>query len=204
MLTLEAYSHNGIIDYVQLMSCLQGLRAPHRKINVLLKQGELLRIKKGLYVIKQQAAAVNLGVLANLIYGPSYVSQEYALQYYSFIPERVETITSMSAKRHKLFMTPLGRFSYTYINSKRFSMGIDWVHIGNDLHFLMASPEKALADTLAQAPHLESKSVLEAHLLENMRIDNASLKTLSIARLEKIARAYRHKNVTLLFDYLKG
>ena len=35
-------------------------------------------------------------VLANLIYGPSYISLEYGLQHYGLIPERVEIVTSVT------------------------------------------------------------------------------------------------------------
>lgn len=58
--------------------------------------------------------------IANLIFGPSYLSQEYVLQYYGLIPERVELITSMTTKRHKHFAPPIGDFRYQYISPKRF------------------------------------------------------------------------------------
>ncbi len=38
---------------------------------------------------------------ANLLYGPSYVSLEYALHHYSLIPERTAEITSVTPGRSK-------------------------------------------------------------------------------------------------------
>ncbi len=45
-------------------------------------------------------------ILANLIYGPSCISLEYALQYYGMIPERVEAVTSVTVGRSRKFSTP--------------------------------------------------------------------------------------------------
>jgi hypothetical protein len=62
--------------------------------------------------------------IANPLYGPSYISLEYALSYYGLIPERVESITSVTTKRSKKFITPLGSFSYEHIPLKAYPIGI--------------------------------------------------------------------------------
>ena len=85
------------------MSYLQHLKAPHRKIHSLLKSGALIRVKKGLYILGDayREEPISLLLLGNLIYGPSYISQEYALQYHGLIPERVDLVTSMTCNRKK-------------------------------------------------------------------------------------------------------
>ncbi len=91
-------------------------------------------------------------VLANLIYGPSYISLEYALQYWGLIPERVETVTSITGKRNKFFTTPLGNFSYRYLHKSKFIQGVLLVKSrfsglpgegGVETGFFIASAEKA-------------------------------------------------------------
>ena len=92
-------------DYQFLTSKLQGYRYPRNVIHRLLKTGKIIRIKKGLYVFGEsyRRGPVSRTLLANLIYGPSYVSREYALGFYGLIPERVEEVTSMTTKKNKEF-----------------------------------------------------------------------------------------------------
>lgn len=195
----------GIIDYQLLMSQLQSLKAPHRKVTELLRKNHLIRIKKGLYILgdKLRDEPINLMLLANLIYGPSYVSQDFALQHYGLIPERVETVTNMTCLRNKLFNTPLRTFSYKYINQRRFTIGVDWLQIRKDIHVLIASPEKAICDSLLSLQDIKTCNDMTAHLVENMRIDEDSLSDLNLPRLEKIASTYRNATISLFYKTLK-
>lgn len=205
MTNLKQYAFHGVIDYVQIMAFLQHYKAPHRKINLLLKSGALIRIKKGLYVLGEayREEPICFELLANLIYGPSYVSQEYALQYHGLIPERVVTVTSMTCKRNKYFETPIGHFRYTYLNIRRYSVGVDWQPFRSDLRLLIASAEKAIADTIIQYHDIKTVHDMSAHLLENMRIEEDALKALDLNRLAKICEAYRHPMVDLFFKAVK-
>ena len=48
-----------------------------------------MRIRKGLYAFGEplRRAPISRELLANLIYGPSYISLDYALSYHGLIPE---------------------------------------------------------------------------------------------------------------------
>ena len=100
------------IDYLFLVSALKHYARPREKISQWLKSGDLIRVKKGLYIFAGEAkeSLYSLEVLANLIYGPSAISLSYALAFYGMIPERVSTITSITPKRCKKFGTPVGLF----------------------------------------------------------------------------------------------
>ncbi len=113
-----------------------------QKINELLKAGVITRVKKGLYVFASEynQAPVCKEVLANLIYGPSCLSLEYALSYHELIPERVETMTSVTPKRDKQFQTPLGLFTYRYLAIDKYPHGIKQVWIDSQHPVLMAIP----------------------------------------------------------------
>src|SRR5262245_31791812 len=108
---------NEEIDYLLLTSLLKQYKRPRDKITQLLKSGALIRVKKGLYIFGSRYAKKPyiLETLANLIYGPSYISLEYALAFYGMIPERVEVLTSVTNKRDKIFKTPVGLFTYRYL-----------------------------------------------------------------------------------------
>jgi len=198
-------AQNGILDYGSLMSSLQDYRAPEQKITRLLRAKEIIRVKKGLYILaeKYRDEPINAELLANMIYGPSYVSQEYALQFYGLIPERVEVITSMTTKKNNVFSTPLGEFTYSYINRKKFTVGVDWLEVRQNVHALIASPEKAVVDTIAKFRDIKTVIDLKEHLLENMRIEREDLLNLNLEKLELICKAYRHPTVTLLCKTLK-
>ena len=196
---------DGMFDYGMLMYVLRSYRAPHRKITTLLKSGQIVRVKKGLYILgeKYRTEPVQRELLANLIYGPSYVSREYALSYYGFIPERVEMITSMTPKRNKLFYTPVGTFSYDYLRVQYYTVGVDWHPLDDKRHYLMACPEKALTDTVARYRNIKTVKDMTEHLLENLRIETENLAELDKAQLQKIINVYSIPITRLLLTTIK-
>src|SRR3990167_5668562 len=101
------------LDYGFVMDCLSSYKNPRVKLNHLLKIEALIRVKKGIYIFGKRFARqpYSSEVLANMIYGPSYVSLEWACQYYRLIPEKVTTVTSITTRRSKQFQTPLGLFT---------------------------------------------------------------------------------------------
>jgi len=87
----------------QILLCLSGTyKEPRERINRLSKKGDLIRLKNGFYLIADRIAqGLPYEQIANLLYGPSYVSLEWALSFYGMIPERVHTVTSMCLGRAK-------------------------------------------------------------------------------------------------------
>ena len=112
-------------DYVTLTGALKGYARPRAKITALLRRNAIIRVKKGLYVFGPEIRRrpFSLELLANMIYGPSYISMEYALAHYGLIPERVNEVTSASLERNKRFNAPVGRLSYQAIPEKAFWIG---------------------------------------------------------------------------------
>ncbi len=198
-----------VIDYNVLMSAISHYSHPRGKISVWLKSGELVRIKKGLYVFGPQLGQgpASLEVLANLIYGPSALSLHYALNYYGLIPERVHTVTSITNKRNKQFTTPLGEFTYHYLSPEKYAIGINLLETANKTHFLIASPEKALCDLIA----LEIKNVefhsnqdIEYFLFDDLRIDNIELRKLDTKQMLAISDVYHNLRLKqFMTHYLK-
>jgi len=68
-------------DYQTLLECLKKYSRPRDKITDLLKTGDIIRIKKGLYLFgdEYRLRPYSREILSNLIYGPSYISLDYAL-----------------------------------------------------------------------------------------------------------------------------
>lgn len=193
------------LDYLFLMDCLSAYKHPRDKLTTLLKNKQLIRIKKGLYVFGEgyRQRPYSLEVLANLIYGPSYISFEYALAYYNLIPERVHRITSCCSKRNKHFVTPVGEFEYCVIPLDKFPLGITWETIDEQTHFLIATREKALIDHLARIKSFENKEDLYIYLVEGLRIDSSDLFNLRLSNVVEISSIYKNKNVRFLCTILK-
>jgi len=193
------------LDYNFLKYMLNDYKNPRVKINDLLKKEQIIRVKKGLYVLGPELARkpYSKETLANLIYGPSYLSLEYALYFYGMIPDRVETVTSVTNKRNKLFKTPLGVFSYKYISPSIFSYGVTLYEIEKNHSILIATKEKALADMLYFADTMIDQTQIEQYLFENMRLDQEDLLGLDMRKIKQLAANYGH-NVNLFYKLLES
>lgn len=189
-------------DYQILLDSLREYAHPRKKITSLLRKGEIIRVKKGLYLFGEQhrRAPYCRELLANLIYGPSCVSLEYALHYHGLIPERVETVTSVTCGRSRSFDTPVGHFSYRAIPMAAYRIGIDRIELADGRAFLMAIAEKALADRVVaeRGSGLRTQKELAGFLLGSLRIDESALKGLDPEAILTIAAAYRSRRLKLL------
>jgi hypothetical protein len=194
-------------DYPFLMDCLAEYKSPRSKVTHLLRSGAIIRIKKGLYIFgsQQRRSLIPLETLANQIYGPSYVSLEYALSFYGLIPEFVAEVTSVTTKRQKRYETPVGRFSYVPIPTKLFSVGFTLLQVTNYESALIATPEKALADLIyTRKLKITSPSDLVAFLFDDLRLDQTSSKKLHIGILLDILKAGGSPVLSLLIDWLRS
>ena len=190
-------------DYIYLLDKVKEYSRPRDKISYMVKKGEIIRIKKGLYIVSPKfGGSINYPILANLLYGPSYISLDYSLSYYGLIPERVAEITSITNKRNKNFITPVGNFSYKYLNSNAFSIGVTLNKSGKT-SFFIASKEKALCDKIALIKNIESDSDVHTYLEEDLRIDLDELEKLDIDILSLIKEQYHNKSVSNFVDWYK-
>ena len=189
-------------DYQSLLESLRGYAYPRKKITSLLHKEEIIRVKKGLYLFGegQRRSPYCRELLANLIYGPSCISLEYALHYHGLTPERVETITSVCCGRSRSFTTPVGSFSYRMIPLAAFSIGIDRIELTDGRSFLMAIAEKALADRIMmeRGSGITTQKTLLTYLNDNLRIDSEALRVLDHETLLVIAAAYRSRRLKIL------
>ena len=189
-------------DYQALLDSLKGYERPRDKITSLLRQGVIIRVKKGIYVFgpKHARRPFSREILANMIYGPSCVSLEYALHYHGLIPERAEAVTSVTSGRARRFSTPVGMFIYRQVPQAVYPVGIDQVQLEGGRSFLMAVPEKALADKIHddRGTGIRNQGDMRRYLLQNLRIDAESLATLRKETLSILAERYRSRKLRLL------
>lgn len=177
----------------------------NEKISNLVKNGELVRLKKGFYTFSKPylTKPIDLISVANMLHSPSYVSFDYALSYYQMIPERVSEITSATSKNEKLFDTPLGRFSYKKIPIQAYSLGVDWIFDDENGGKFIATPEKALCDKIRYDRGIGTltQSAMIEYLKYDLRLDISQ--NLDSNLIAKIATSYKSKNLKTLATILE-
>ncbi len=172
---------------------LSDYKSPQDKLARLVKSGKYIPIKRGLYETDKKVASY---LLAGSIYGPSYISFEFALSFYGLIPEKVVAVTSASfeKKKKKFYQTKFGNFSYKDVPSIIFPLGINILKEGN-YYFRMASPEKALCDKLYDTSVVVNQKELLQLLEEDLRIYIDDLRDLDYNFIKQIAEIYPSSNV---------
>ena len=150
------------------------LKSANKKVTWLEKQGVIIRLKRGLYVINPECSGKTLSseLIANHLYTPSYISMSTALRYYGLITEAVYVHQSMTVKHSRSFQTPVGYYDYKHISKEAFPIGVRSMYKDN-YAFLIASPEKALCDLIANSSKviLRYMKDVEAYLEQDIRLD---------------------------------
>ncbi len=154
-----------------------------------MKSGELVGVVRGIYVTAPELRrrAVSREILANMIYGPSYVSFEYVLARSGLIPEAVNALGSATTKRNRRYDSPLGSFIYRHLPREAYGFGWTREELPDGGGFLIARPEKALLDWLYLSGAVRSVRSLEARLFEDLRLDEGAFEELDLGLLGSYA-----------------
>ncbi len=191
---------NTPFTHATLLSFLKEYKNPNDKIKQMVKKKEIIRVKKSLYILGDfYDNYFSKELVANSIYGPSYISLDYALSYYGLILERVYEVTSVTTKIIKKYNTPIGRFTYAKLPICLYKIGID-IKTTDKYSFMIATPTKALCDKVILTKNLNIasvKSMLE-YLIDDLRIDIDNLKKIDLETIQK-CKECNHKARILNF-----
>ena len=176
--------------------------SPACKLGRMVESGEIVRLKRDLYETDPSTPPY---LVANALYGPSYISFEYALSWHGIIPERVRVVTNATCgkRRSKYFETALGDFSYSDVPEAAFSAGIE-THEQGGREFRMACPAKAVCDKLYKMPPTRSRVTLETMMFEDLRFDEESILELDPDTLRDYSELYHCTTINTLATYLEG
>ncbi len=182
-----------VVTHATLLSVLSDYQAPNFKIHRWLDEEALISLKRGLYAVPDSSSqsALFLPLIANHVYGPSYVSMEFMLSHYGLIPERVMQVTSVTTRRGKVFENDLGRFSNQRLPVSYYALGVNYLKASDRVGYMVASREKAVCDWLALTPNLKIYSTkgLRGLLLEDMRMDEYLLSEMDAEQVMRFAQA---------------
>ena len=186
------------IDFSILKSIYHEHKSISNKVCDLEKSGKIIRLKKGMFIVSpsESGKLISMELIANHLYGPSYVSMETALRFYGLIPESVYSVQSMTTKHFKAFENTLGRFEYTQCSKQYFPIGIKQF-VNDSFSFLIASPEKALCDLIAYTPNLNLRFQKEIliYLEENLRLDMDAFYQMDNSVFKQRSEAGKKKNI---------
>ncbi len=190
-----------IITTQMLLDNLADYAAPMNRVSRMVKSGEITPIIRGLYETDKHTSP---HLLAGSIYGPSYISFDFALAIHDLIPEAVRAVTCATFEKHKTkrYNTPFGAFIYRDVPSAAFPFGIETRKEG-DYFYRIATPEKALCDKLYTLGPVANNSQLEALLFDDLRVDDEALLNLDATFISEISALYASTNVAKLAKYLE-
>lgn len=170
-----------------LLTILKDYNRPYDKIMELMSQGDLIQLRKGLYMT---STLINSNrpepfLVANHLYGPSYVSLDSALFYWGFIPERVFEITSVTSKLSKRSTVENTVFSFTHLPLAYYPVGIKSVRLTDKQTVLIGSPEKCICDKVITTAgvNLRSKKQAMTFLVQDLRMDKDHLRELNLREM---------------------
>ncbi len=185
-----------IVTTAMLLEELKDYQSPASKLSRMVREGQYTRITKGLYETDPTTPGY---LLAGSIYGPSYLSFEFALSYHGLIPEAVYTFTcaTYDKKKKKIFNTPFGTFTYRDVPANVYHLGVELVREGT-YGYWIASPEKALSDLLYTKSPVANLAELEQLIFTDLRIDEEGFAALDRDDLQYLAGLYGSTNVQRL------
>lgn len=160
------------------------------------KEGKVIRLTRGLYETDKNVSPC---FLASAIYGPSYLSFDFALSYYGLIPERVYVVTSASFKlrKTKVVNNYFGSYSYSDIPPSVYPEEITFISDG--IHDVMiATKEKAICDSLYKWSPVKSIKQLKELMFDDKRIDILEFQKCDFVKLNALSKLYNKRNLSLL------
>jgi len=203
---IEVGFSDHILTDIDLNNLFDGTPAArYGMVNKALKKGDIIRLRRGLYLLSEKYRHKKLSklFLASRIVPHSYISLESALSYYGWIPEQVTTVTSILAQgRTKTFTTPLGEFVFYQlpVNEYEFLTGVTRVEEIKSEPFLLASPLRSLAD-FVYVKKIDWKGL--SYLTDSLRIEIEQLLQIESNHFLEIQKVYRSKRVLHFLDNLK-
>ena len=190
-----------ILTTQMLIEQYQNYANPKAKIKRLVDGGDLYPVTRGIYESDKNVSGY---CLAGAIFGPSYLSFDYALSVYGLIPEAVYMFTSATFDKKKIREQEnhFGRFTYRDVPSEAYPFGI-MVKEENGYVYQMATPEKALCDKLYTMPPVTSQKEIERMLFEDLRIYRTEFEKLNADEILQIGDMYHCNNLKYLMKYLR-
>jgi len=202
---IEFGLNNRIMTDMQLARLIEG--SPQRRyhlVNRAMKAGELLRLKRGIYILAErfQNYPLHPFAVAQMLVPGSYISVETALAHHGWIPEAVYTVASIlpDRKTQKYDHEKLGSYEfYPLATNTGYFLELVTREQHEQQTMLVATPARALMDLVCLRK--QSWQGME-WLTEGLRIDYEYLKSITNSDIRTLKLVYQHKRVQLFITRL--
>lgn len=165
--------------------------------------GKISQVRREWYLIEKpfRLKEVPIPAIANSVVHPSYLSLDWALQYYEMIPEYVPNPTSITTGRGVQFVAQNRLFIYHHIQPSFFT---GYTRLESDGHLInIAHPEKALLDKIYL---FIQRNKFSSDWLKELRLQN--LDSFDINRFESFSQKASKKGLSNAFkmtiQYVRG
>jgi hypothetical protein len=144
-------------------------------------------------------------LLASSIYGPSYLSFEYALSFHNIIPERVVVYTNatFNKRKTKSYKNHFGLFTYRDVPQEAFPFFVK-AYLEDTYAYFIASPEKALCDLLYIKQPVKSMKDIKILLFEDLRMSKDAFDQLNFEDIIFLSSKYISNNIKQLIKYIES
>jgi predicted transcriptional regulator of viral defense system len=189
------HSRTGVFTRIEVAAWVRGTAdAEAALVRRALAAGEVIRICRGLYCLgnRNRSRAIDSLAVAQLILGPSYVSLEAALAFHGWLPEAVETVTSVCDARSRRFLTPIGGFRFDRVPQRNLFAAVCRVPRADGQAAFVATPLKALADYVSV--HRADWRGVEP-LIESLRLPPTCIAEIEPEQCAELAANYRSRRV---------
>jgi predicted transcriptional regulator of viral defense system len=172
-----------------------------------MKNGLVYQLRNGLYTtsrfVETHRSDLDFApAISAVLIHQSYVSLEFVLQRSGILTEITYPITAVTLKHTRVIENKLGTFSYRTLRAD--------LYLGYELHhyagipFAMATPAKALFDTLYFRPLPAGFSPIKSNLAEELRLNLDDFSTAEIDEFAGYVTLSKSKKMLALFKNLKG
>ena len=184
-----------------LLDDLSAYRDPFGKISRLCEEGNLHQLTRGIY---ETDAGTPGYTLAPVLYGPSYLSFDYALSRHGLIPEAVYEYTSATCGKgkRKQYHNDFGDYSYRDVPVSVFPFETKLI-TENGYTYSLATPEKSLCDKLYSLSPVKNLTELQELMFSNLRIDENELRNLNTGTIDELSSLYKSNNIRFLSKFLR-
>jgi len=205
-LIIKSGEAHRVLSARQLERLLGGSDARrYGQVNRALKTGELLKVRRGLYVLADvyRKQPLHPFVLAQQLFPGSYVSAETALGYHGWIPEAVYTIVSVKHGGKSVDYTHphFGDIAFRRmtVNPGYFLQAVTRHELLQQA-CLIAEPARALLD-LVYLRKLPWQGL--DYLVHGLRIDESLLHKVTDLEFTKLKHVYKGKRQHMFIDELQ-
>lgn len=189
-----------LVSFDALAQQFAGYTDVKGKIRREVQGGKLMQVARGLY---ETDARTDGKYLAGAIYGPSYLSFDYALSVHAPVYDTYTSATFRKGKT-KRYENAFGTFLYRDVPAAVYPLGMEIKVEGGGYSYQIASPEKALCDKLYSLSPVYSVRALKELLFDDLRIDEAAFFALHKDDISQFAPLYRAANLKLLAKFMEG